>query len=69
MWGTDTKPAWPLAQCFAWYSAIAVRHDLEPSGPGYIDQDIMAALERLEKLTTHVPDPVPKPRRRSGRRR
>jgi hypothetical protein len=43
-WTTEYSLAQPLAQLFAFYSAISARYGGETKGPTYAEREIIAAL-------------------------
>jgi hypothetical protein len=48
---------WPLEHCFTCLNAICARHDVKPSGPSYVEQEMMEAISRLEKTAAKVRQP------------
>lgn len=56
----------PLPIAFIRYSTIAARYDLEPKGPTYVEQEMLAAMERLER--TIAPESTRKSLRRRRRK-
>jgi hypothetical protein len=43
----------PVRAAFVLYSAMGIRYDLQPQGPTYVEQEMIAAIDRIEaKLKT-----------------